>query len=173
MYTFNGENMKKKDINHEENFNKISELLGINLKDLKLKKLPIVEDYHKNYNNSVTYAAKNIKKILKALYPNTKFSVKTFFYANGNSINISWEQNEDFNILGPGKKEKEILSKAFRYGNLDNYEEEENLLQQYGQVKFLHYYPHDLSSDKIAVLQKEVLDKHLNTGNTIKSKNRL
>ena len=31
MYTFNGEDMKQKDINHEENFNKMSELFGIDL----------------------------------------------------------------------------------------------------------------------------------------------
>lgn len=113
MYTFNGENMKQKDINHEENFNKMSELFGIDLKKLKLKKLPEKEDYDSDYNNNVVYAAKNIKQILKALYPKIKFSVKTQFYSGGNSINISWEECEDFNIIRQEIERKKIIRKSF------------------------------------------------------------
>lgn len=166
--------MKKKDINHEENFNKMSELFGIDLKKLKLKKLPETEDYDSGYNNKVTYAAKNIKQILKALYPKIKFSVKTQFYSGGNSINIFWEECEDFNIIGPRSKQKKLLERAFRYGDLDDYEDEENLLKPYGGTKFFHFYPKEIPVEKMAVMQKEELDKYLNNEEIkIKNKNRL
>lgn len=174
MYTFNGENMKQKDINHEENFNKMSELFGIDLKKLKLKKLPEKEDYDSDYNNNVVYAAKNIKQILKALYPKIKFSVKTQFYSGGNSINISWEECEDFNIIGPRSKEKKLLEKAFRYGDLDDYGDEENLLKPYGGVKFFNFYAKEIPGEEMAETQKQELDKYLKTEEIkVKNKNRL
>ena len=57
-------------------------------------------------------AAKEIKTILKAKYPTTKFSVKSDNFAGGNSVDVQW-------VFGPTYNEVENIVKRRQYGYLD------------------------------------------------------
>jgi len=58
-------------------------------------------------------AAKEIKAILKAKYPTTKFSVKSENFAGGNSVDVKW-------IFGPTYNEVENIVKRRQYGYFDS-----------------------------------------------------
>lgn len=57
-------------------------------------------------------AAKGMRKELKQAFPDIKFSVRTEYFANGNSIDISWE-------LGATVKEVEKITNKYQYGWFD------------------------------------------------------
>lgn len=57
-------------------------------------------------------AAVEIRKILKANFPKTKFSVRTEHFSMGNAIDIRWE-------LGPTTEQVDALTGKFEYGRFD------------------------------------------------------
>lgn len=57
-------------------------------------------------------AAKNIRKELERLYPNTKFSVRSESFANGNAVRIVWAG-------GPSQYEINELTAKYELGGFD------------------------------------------------------
>ena len=56
--------------------------------------------------------AKMIRKVLKAKFPNTKFSVRSEIYAGGSSINVKWTD-------GPTSKEVDRVIKPYEGSGFD------------------------------------------------------
>lgn len=57
-------------------------------------------------------AAKNIRMELKKLYPDTKFSVRSESFANGNAVRIEWTG-------GPDRSEVDHLLEKYQVGSFD------------------------------------------------------
>lgn len=80
-------------------------------------------------------AAKLIKKILKAEYPDTKFSVTSDNFAGGNSVRVSWDD-------GAPSREIKRLVDHFQYGEFDGMRdiyEYTNGIEDLPQVKYVNY----------------------------------
>lgn len=56
--------------------------------------------------------AKAIKKELKASWPTVKFSVKSEYYAGGNSVHVSW-------CFGPTSKQVDAIIRKYQHGHFD------------------------------------------------------
>lgn len=78
------------------------------------------------YNGRIV-ATKNIRKELKALFPNTKFSITSDQYSGGDSISVSWTD-------GPTVAEVETVSGKYSAGSFDGMED-------------LYTYSHDVWND--------------------------
>ena len=86
--------------------------------------------------NPLTTAAKNIRKELKAAFPNTKFQVRSSRFAGGNSIDISWDR-------GPTDKAVTAITKKYQAGDFDGMTDCYNyhttpLHTERGQAKYVH-----------------------------------
>ncbi|SHN42198.1 LPD29 domain-containing protein [Chitinophaga sp. CF418] len=62
--------------------------------------------------NQAARAAKEVKQILKAKYPNVTFSVKSEVYSGGDNINIFWQ-------FGPAVREVEETTRRRQQGHFD------------------------------------------------------
>lgn len=135
--------------------------LGLSLKKLKLKEVPEGDSM-----SELTFAAKNIKKILKTLCPDIKFSVKSSSFSMGNSITVSWEESKEYGYPGPKQEQLNKIEEAFVYIRRDSMMEEDTYIKpelaKYGKVKYLHFNRHDFTPAKIAQLEKEILTQVLN-----------
>jgi len=87
-------------------------------------------------------AAKEIKQLLKKIYPSIKFSVKSDIFAGGDSINVSWN-------LGPTQSRIQSLIEKYQEGSFDgmtdsyNYEStlvlrENGEIAKLGGAKYVH-----------------------------------
>lgn len=77
--------------------------------------------------------AKEIRKILKKEFPNTKFSVRADSFSGGNSVNIYWTD-------GPTSNKVDEFVKKFQYGHFDGMTdcyEYSNGREDIPQVKFV------------------------------------
>lgn len=61
---------------------------------------------------STTETAKLVRKVLKAKFPTTKFSVRSSIYAGGSSISVTWTD-------GPSKKEIDSVVKFYEGAEFD------------------------------------------------------
>lgn len=89
----------------------------------------------KTVYQTATEAAKGLRQELKTTFPGIKFSVRTSYFANGNSIDISW-------VLGPTKDMVEAITRKYQYGWFDGmtdcYNNEDTLVaDKSGEVKIL------------------------------------
>jgi len=78
--------------------------------------------------------ARDIKQVLKKKYPSIKFRVKSDNFANGNSVDISWN-------LGPTSDDIDKLIKGYQYGHFDgmiDMYEHSNVRDDMHQAKFVH-----------------------------------
>lgn len=64
------------------------------------------------HESTLTCAAKNIRTLLKAAFPRTKFTVRTERYSGGNSINVGWTD-------GPTTSEVKAITDRFQGGDFD------------------------------------------------------
>ena len=56
--------------------------------------------------------ARDVKQLLKKEYPTIDFSVRSDNFANGNSVDVSWN-------LGPTSDEVDKLVSKYQYGHFD------------------------------------------------------
>lgn len=105
----------------------------------------------KSERNMSTHAsaAKMIRKELKEMFPNTKFSVTSKSYSGGNSVDATW-------IDGPASEMVEKITNKYQYGKfdgmIDSYEYS-NVQSGLPQVKFT-FAIRDISND----ILKEVFE---------------
>lgn len=90
--------------------------------------------------------SKLVKSILRKAFPETKFSVRSSYFANGNEVRISWN-------LGPTTSKVEKLVSKFQYGHFDgmvDMYEMSNVREDIPQVKFVMYQREHKSQEEIA-----------------------
>lgn len=121
-------------------------------------------------SNELTVAGKNIKKILKFLYPELPVKVSTMRYSGGNSLNIAWP---DYKNLGLSEKDtptQEIIKTietAFSAGQFNGYEDSydscKTHMHIYGKAKCIFMESSDslFSAQKIIEHEKKILEKSL------------
>jgi len=97
---------------------------------MKTFKLEKMKDSKKS---SHALAGANIRKELKAKYPNCKFKVTTESYTGGSSVNVAWIDGVVDDVIDT------IISK-YKYGSFDGmidmYEYDKNHDSSYGDVKY-------------------------------------
>lgn len=137
--------------------------LGISLEKLIIAKQEFP-------SNELTIAAKNIKKILKELYPELPVKVSTSRYSGGNSLNVAWP---DYNKLGleerhtPSQEIITAIETAFSSGKFDgyddSYESQKSRMHIYGKAKFIFMASSYslFSAEKIIEAEKKMLDKSI------------
>lgn len=77
--------------------------------------------------------ARDVKQLLKKEYPTIDFSVRSDNFANGNSVDISWN-------LGPTSDEVDKLVSKYQYGHFDgmiDMYEHSNMRDDINQAKFV------------------------------------
>jgi len=77
--------------------------------------------------------ARDVKQLLKKEYPTIQFSIRSDNFANGNSVDISWN-------LGPTTDDIEKLVSKFQYGHFDgmiDMYEHSNMRDDIPQAKFV------------------------------------
>jgi len=77
--------------------------------------------------------AKEIKKILKEKYPDTKFSVTSSYFSMGSSVDVYWSG-------GPKSEDVDSLIKHFQYGHFDGMDDSynhSNMRKDIPQVKYV------------------------------------
>jgi len=121
-------------------------------------------------SNELVVAGKNIKKILKFLYPELPVKVSTIRYSMGNSLNIAWP---DYKTLGLSEKETptqeviKTIKDAFSAGNFNGYEDSYDACKThmhiYGKAKYIFMDSSDslFSAQKIIEHEKKILEKSL------------
>lgn len=121
-------------------------------------------------SNELIVAGKNIKKILKFLYPELPVKVSTMRYSMGNSLNIAWP---DYKKLGLSEKEipnQEVIKTieaAFSSGKFNGYEDSyepcKTHMHLYGKAKyiFMESSASLFSAQKIIEDEKKILEKSL------------
>lgn len=102
--------------------------------------------------------AKNIRLELRAAFPKTKFRVHSCSFANGNSIEISWED-------GPTIKQVEGITDKYQYGDFDGMTDSYNMRKDssfndlYGGSKYVSCY-RKFSDAAIQAAIDNVIDKY-------------
>lgn len=91
---------------------------------------------HLTPGTGATHAAKNIRIVLKASWPKVKFSVKTDHFANGNSVDVRWED-------GPTTKAVDAAIGRFCSGHFDGRDDsyrysDDPWVDAFGGTKYLH-----------------------------------
>ena len=102
--------------------------------NMKLIKLTAVDNKSK-YISSHVVAAKNIRIELKAVFPNTKFSVRSESFSMGNAVRVSWTD-------GPTDEEVSDIANKYEYGRFDamqdlQYSEHTSFMDDHGGTKYL------------------------------------
>ena len=98
---------------------------------------------------AVTETAKLIRAALKEAFPEIKFSVRTDKYANGSSINVSWQE-------GPTAAQVDAIAKTFQGGYFDgmtDYKGHHNHMMNGEEVSFggdFVFCRREIANDKIA-----------------------
>lgn len=96
--------------------------------------------------STAAQCSKMVKGILKAAFPTTKFSVRSSYFANGNSVDITWN-------LGPVTKRVEELVNEFQYGHFDgmiDLYKMSNRRDNIPQAKFVSCHREHKSDEEIA-----------------------
>lgn len=126
--------------------------------------------------NDLIVAGKNIKYILKTLYPDIPIKIKTNKYSQGNSLNVMWP---DYKSLGlqerevPDEKIIQEIEKTFSAGKYDGYQDSyeviRNDMHMYGRAKFIFCESSSsvFSAEKIIEDEKKILEKNLKKMNKV------
>lgn len=99
-------------------------------------------------------AGKQIRKILKEAFPDTKFRVRSKSFSGGSSVNVSWTD-------GPTSTKVEKKVKMFQYGHFDGMRdiyEHSNSRDDIPQVRFVMC--NRKMSDRA---QQQIIDEHNST----------
>ena len=116
--------------------------------DIKLQTIP----ENGTIRDKVKTAAKNIRAELKALWPDTKFSVTSSHFSMGNSISVSW-------VDGPAYQQVDEVATRYQEGNVnsmeDMYEYDREFDTQYGGSKYVSC-SRDISDQALNAISKEL-----------------